>query len=412
MTSPSVSVVVVSRHRPEELRKCLLALKLQTAMDFEVVLVGDAGISRVISELMLTDRVKFSEFDIPNISRARNIGISLAAGDVVAFIDDDAVAEPTWLKRLTAPFKQGEVAAAGGFVRGRNGISYQWKAEAIGQTGDSEPIDVARTTLLERTEYRAIKTQGTNCAFRRDVLVRLGGFDESYHFYMDETDLNVRIGQAGLLTAIVPDAEVQHGYAKSARRTQNRAPRSLFDIGASRAYFLKKFGQDIGRIDRYRAHQRDRLCRLMVRGELEPGAVKSLIETYDDGVMDGLKRESITANIPKKVGKLLPFLLAQNSGHQVIFGRRRLQKRLFATACDHISRNAAVTVMVFSRTALFHRRWFHRDGYWVQSGGLYGRSDRSDPIYKRYSTRARAERECQMLSKTRDIVDAPKRPQR
>ncbi len=405
MTTSSVSVVVVSRHRPEELRKCLLALTFQTLPIFEVIIVGDPGVADVVAQLDRPIAVQQSLFDEANISKARNIGIAMAAGDVVAFIDDDAVAEPTWLERLIAPFSDTEVAAVGGFVRGRNGISYQWKAEAIGRTGDSEPFEVHQTTILEGTEYRAIKTQGTNCAFRRDVLIELGGFDENYHFYMDETDLNMRLAYAGKMTAIVPDAEVQHGYAESARRTRNRAPRTLYDIGASRAYFLKKHGQDLAKLDVARDHQRVRLLRHMVYGEIEPKDVARLLQTFDEGVENGLKRESITPQFDEP-GAFQNFRTLGDGDHQVFFGRRRNKAKLFESAQSH---SGGATAMVFSRTGLFHRRWFHRDGFWVQSGGLYGKSDRSDKLLARYTTRARAERECAALEKTRPMADKPKR---
>lgn len=409
MTTPSVSVVIVSRHRPDELRKCLLALKFQTLLFFEVVVVGDPSTSDVLADLDLQATVKQVTFDEANISRARNIGIGLAVGDVVAFIDDDAVAEPTWLERLTSPFMRDDVAASGGFVRGRNGISFQWKAEAISRSGDSEPFEVHGITVLEGTEYRAIKTQGTNCAFRRDVLVRLGGFDENYHFYMDETDLNVRIGQAALLTAIVPDAEVQHGYAASAQRTQNRAPRSLFDVGASRAYFLKKHGGDFEKLDIARAHQKTRLMRFMVNGDIEPRDVSRLLKSFDDGVAEGMKRDSN----PAKIGyskEFLNFRKNENTQHQTLFAKRRNRAKLFSAAKQAAMVGVGTTAMTFSRTTLFHRRWFHRDGFWVQSGGQFGKSDRSDRVFARYTTRARAEREHDMLARTRPMSGRPKRP--
>lgn len=409
MTSPSASVVIVSRHRPSELRKCLLALSFQTLPCFEVIVVGDPETGRVIEALKLQDKVKQSLFDAPNISQARNIGIGLAAGKIVAFIDDDAVAEPTWLERLIAPFDDDAVAASGGFVRGRNGISYQWKAEAIGLSGDSEHIEVTKTSVLEGTEYRAIKTQGTNCAFRRDILEKMGGFDENYHFYMDETDLNMRIAHAGLLTAIVPDAEVQHGYAQSAQRTQNRAPRTLYDLGASRAYFLKKFGQDLEKVKAFRLHQRKRLLRHMVNGEIEPRDVNRLLATFDDGVAQGIKRDSIHAKIGKPSG-FVDFARPQEHQHLSLFARRRNRATLFAKAREHASRGVGVTAMVFTRTALFHRRWFHRDGFWVQTGGQFGKSDRSDPIFRRYSTRVRAQREHDLLTKTRPMTAPAQRP--
>jgi len=188
MTQPPVSVVIVSRDRPGSLDKTLRALKFQRDALFEVIVVCDPATAKQIDGTQL----KLAILDEANISRSRNIGVALAAGDVVAFIDDDAIPEPTWLARLTAPFSDPNVAASGGFVRGRNGISFQWKAEEIGRDGATSPIEVTETTVLKATPSRAIKTQGTNCAFRRNLLCDLGGFDESYRFYLDETDLNVR----------------------------------------------------------------------------------------------------------------------------------------------------------------------------------------------------------------------------
>ena len=74
-------------------------------------------------------------------------------------------------------------------------------------------------------------------AVRRDVLAALGGFDPAYHFYLDETDLNMRLAQAGHATALCPRALVHHGFAASTRRRKDRVPADLFDIGASWAVF-------------------------------------------------------------------------------------------------------------------------------------------------------------------------------
>ena len=62
-----------------------------------------------------------------------------AAGEIVAFIDDDAVPEPTWLNHLVAPFGRFDVAAAGGFVRARNGISWRSSRAVAGQRRVERP---------------------------------------------------------------------------------------------------------------------------------------------------------------------------------------------------------------------------------------------------------------------------------
>src|SRR5690606_23264203 len=156
--------------------------------------------------------------------------------------DDDAVPEPTWASRLAAPFAHPRVGAAGGFVRGRNGISFQWRALAVDHLGQDHPLEVdpEGVSLHEGTATRAVKTQGTNCAFRRAGWLAAGGFDPAFRFYLDEADVNLRLAAAGHLTAVVPRAEVIHGFAASARRRADRVPADLTDIGASTAVFLRR----------------------------------------------------------------------------------------------------------------------------------------------------------------------------
>ena len=125
MIPPSVSVVIVSRHRAPGLRRCLTGLAQLYYPNFEIVVVADPDGIAAARDWAGDRPVKLAAFDEPNISTARNLGIAQAAGDLVAFIDDDAAPEPTWLDHLCAPFQDPKVAASGGFVRGRNGKSRQ-----------------------------------------------------------------------------------------------------------------------------------------------------------------------------------------------------------------------------------------------------------------------------------------------
>ena len=131
-----VSVVIVSRHRPALLRRCLLGLTQQDLPGFEVVVVADpAGIAAAQGFA-----AKTVVYDEPNISAARNLGIAQAAGGIVAFIDDDAVPEPTWLSRLSAPFVDAQVIAATGedaivYCPGSDYAANMEKAEALAPQG-------------------------------------------------------------------------------------------------------------------------------------------------------------------------------------------------------------------------------------------------------------------------------------
>jgi len=284
---------------------------------------------------------------------------------------------------------------------GRNGIELQWGAEMIDSDGDSRPIELPQKMTFQGSAESAVKTHGTNCAFRRDTLRQLGGFDEGYHFYLDETDLNIRLGQRGVTTALVPEALVQHGFAPSARRRADRVPRSLFEMGASQAYFLKRHDRNLGRLEQIRHRHRVHLLKHMVSGGLEPVSVQKLLQSFDDGVAEGLARSGGTATLPAPLAPFLAFKKTAPEQSVVLYAPRRDQARIFAQSREMAAQGSIVTAMVFSRTSLFHRRWFHRDGFWVQSGGLYGKSLRSDRYFTRFKLDARADRERALLLKSR-----------
>ena len=105
--SPHISICVPTYKRPAMLVKCLDALKMQQAEGFTysiVVVDNDPGHSA--SELVLersdcvSGSVTYVREEEPNISRARNKAVATATGEYVAFVDDDEVAEPTWLLNL------------------------------------------------------------------------------------------------------------------------------------------------------------------------------------------------------------------------------------------------------------------------------------------------------------------------
>ncbi|WP_375687454.1 glycosyltransferase family 2 protein [Pseudooceanicola sp. LIPI14-2-Ac024] len=93
-------MVVVSRGRPGPLALCLDALSRLRYAPYEIVVVADPAGLQAVAAAGLDGLVKTVAFDVPNISAARNAGIAAAAGEVVAFIDDDAVPEPCWLHHL------------------------------------------------------------------------------------------------------------------------------------------------------------------------------------------------------------------------------------------------------------------------------------------------------------------------
>ncbi len=411
--SPGVSIVIVSRDRPADLARILTSLRYLQYPKYEVIVVSrDHPKTAALGSSDAYD-IKHVPFDEANISAARNLGIAQSAGEIIAFCDDDAVPEPTWLLHLAAPFQAPDVAAAGGFVRSRNGISFQWKGRKVDWLGRHDcllcPSDAPVIGGGDLTT--AIKTEGTNCAFRKTVLMDLGGFDENFRYYLDESDINMRLAAAGWKTAIVPLAQVHHGFGENLTRNSRRTPRSLYEIGASKAYYCAKHAPiDIidAEIIAFKAEQRRRLTAFMLRGDLDPAAVNPIFDTLLAGLRDGQSRRfrKSSAIFTGETARFLPFRPPSAPTQFVAltcrpWGWLRVRKMARSLADQGVS----VTVFCLSLTSIFHKMRFVKDGFWLQTGGQFGRSERSGAIFRWYTNRARSHQEIRRLSPVRPLVD-------
>ncbi len=239
----SVSVIVNTYNRAKTLGATLEGLRQLRHPNVEVIVVNGPSTDDTDRVLSLAGPdVTVLSCPQANLAMSRNIGLAAARGDVVAFIDDDAVPEPDWLDRLTAPFSDPGIGAAGGFTRDHSGVTFQCRVVVADRFGDNTSHEtLAEAGLNERPGGdRFISTTGTNAAFRREALMGVGGFDEEYAYFLDETDVNVRMMDAGWRTAIVPEAEVHHKYAPSHLRDERRVARSKFIPVRSKAYFVHR----------------------------------------------------------------------------------------------------------------------------------------------------------------------------
>ena len=406
MTRPLVSIVVVSRGRPRDLRRCVLGLSQLFYHPFEVVIVADPAGRAAITDW--SDRIKFVPFDQANISAARNAGLDAAAGQIIAFIDDDAVPEPSWLDHLIAPFADKTVDAAGGWVRGRNGISFQNKSRTV--DGDGTHLQVnhlgPEPLVLRGTANAAPRTEGTNMAWRRQVLADLGGFNAAYRFFADETDLNMRLALRHGVTALVPLAQVHHGYGASAMRSADRVPLNLYEVGASWAVYVTRYAADTTRaLAVARGGERSRMIHHAVRGNVWPGAVRKRLAEFDAGVAAGMQRpDAFWAAPPPPPFRPWSDAAPTRASVAIVSGLRH-RRAAQDLARRHRVDGARVSLWRFSPTALYHHIRFDDAGVWLQTGGVFGRSDRQMPIFTPTRLQSRAASEVAKVSALREIAE-------
>jgi glycosyltransferase involved in cell wall biosynthesis len=176
MSNPSVSIIVCA-HRTDRLQDILEAidsLKAQSYQGIEIITVidGNPELYEKIRSLAEDPRihVTLNEKNL-GLSESRNKGLSMSEGDIIAFFDDDAIAEANWVEELVKMYLDRDAIAAGGCILplwlGDEPMclpqEFYW---LVGATHKGFPEDVG--------EVR--NTFGSNLSFKSDVLRSLGGF--------------------------------------------------------------------------------------------------------------------------------------------------------------------------------------------------------------------------------------------
>jgi len=248
IAEPTFSLIVNTIDRAMPLRTLLRALEHQSYPHFEViVVVGPThdNTHEVLSEY--ADRVRVLNCPTANLSESRNIGLLAARGDIVAYIDDDAVPCRNWFAQLARLFRNKSLDGTGGVVYTVH-PNYSVVQHRIGVASSlAEQVDT-RSSPLEylippgRGIQWVPRMMGTNLALRRHVLLEVGGFDEFFPYIAEETDLIFRLTNAGRLVLPVAEMPVYHVPASSRNRQVFTNTGRWWLRSRSRVYFAIKNG--------------------------------------------------------------------------------------------------------------------------------------------------------------------------
>jgi GT2 family glycosyltransferase len=169
----SVVICAYTLERWDDIAAAVQSLRQQTRRPEQLLLVSDHN-----DELLDRARAAFPDVTCllnagaQGLSDARNTGVEAATGDVVAFLDDDAAAEPDWAERLVDAFENDDVIGVGGAV------TPAWRAPRPRWFPDEFLWVVGCSyTGLPTTRAQIRNPIGANMAFRRTVVTAAGGFD-------------------------------------------------------------------------------------------------------------------------------------------------------------------------------------------------------------------------------------------
>ncbi|MBO0980976.1 glycosyltransferase family 2 protein [Microbacterium sp. SD291] len=222
-TTRAALVVIATYRRPDHVRTCLEHIRRQTTTPSRVIVVDASPDDLTRDVVTAFEDVEYRRNDLGagTLAASRAIGVQDAVEDVVAFIDDDAYAEPQWLAELLAAYDDPTVGAVGGRADNDRPGEEREGLDSIGRF----LADGTLTGNFGADPGRIVETDhmlGANMSVRTDALRAIGGIHDYYPgtCLREDSDLSLRVKKAGYRIVFAPRAAALHvagEYAKGKR---------------------------------------------------------------------------------------------------------------------------------------------------------------------------------------------------
>lgn len=217
-----ISVVICTRDRADELRRCLASFGSQSVIPDEIVVVDNASVGTATREVVeAAPGVIYVREDRPGLDIARNSGALASTGDFVLYTDDDTELHPQWVERCVLAFDDAAVMAMTGLVLPASlKTEAQWLFEDQWSFGRGfERIDYGPAFYKATRDHGCpawIIGAGANMAFRRSLFDAIGLFDERLDVgragCSGDSEYWYRILAAGFTCRYEPTAVVLHHH--------------------------------------------------------------------------------------------------------------------------------------------------------------------------------------------------------
>jgi GT2 family glycosyltransferase len=214
-----VTVVIPTLYAGSSLLECLESLGCQTRRDFEVIVVDNSGQGLARRNQNLPGARIIENPRNAGFGGAVNQGWRASSAPYLATLNDDAVAHPDWLDAMVrALTHRPDAGMCASQVRFFGEPRLDSAGMLVAFDGSSKQRGFGRPPEDFPAAEETLFPSGSAALYRRALLDELGGFDDHFFLYCEDTDLGLRARWAGWKCIYVPGAVVEHHYSHSAGR--------------------------------------------------------------------------------------------------------------------------------------------------------------------------------------------------
>jgi mycofactocin system glycosyltransferase len=230
---PTVSIVVPVYNRAHDIDACLESLLSLNYPESkrEIIIVDDASWDNTAAVVKQYNVRLIIQPENLGQSAARNAGVKVSKGDIIAFIDSDCIADPNWLTELVTYFHDPRLVLIGGYVDSVFSESHLDRYEKV-----CSPLNMGSKPILGKDKHTIFYVPTCNMLVKKEIYTQAGGLDEKLRVGED-VDLCWKLMSKGYRLMYVPKGRIKHKH----RNHFYQCFRRRFHYGTSEAVLYDKY---------------------------------------------------------------------------------------------------------------------------------------------------------------------------
>ncbi|MFC1512723.1 glycosyltransferase [bacterium] len=236
---PFISVILAVKNEEKHIKQSIDSLLAQDYPNYEIIVVDNYSTDRTYELLKeYKDRIIILKNEIPGPSASRNMAVSSAKGEYIAFTDGDCITEPDWLKELYNGFDNNDnTAGVGGIQKSPDNETYFGRLVQDFLKVCGFVSDYVKSPSIKHKIKNTNHNPSCNVMYKKEIFNDAGLFNESL-WPGEDVELDYKIRKKGHILKFNPKAIVYH-YRPD---TFYKFLKMMFRYGYVQAVLLKKFG--------------------------------------------------------------------------------------------------------------------------------------------------------------------------